>query len=136
MVAHGLKSSALHMGATALSQKMAAIERKLSVTSEALAPDESRRPSRTSRPSSPRFGPTREADRGAPGASGLHDPHLDAPAHEAGDLRDVDLVHDVCAVLLDRADAQIQPVGDLLRRNPSATRRATSTRAPKASGPR
>jgi hypothetical protein len=40
MIAHGLKSSALHMGATGLSQRMAAIERKLSATSEALSPGE------------------------------------------------------------------------------------------------
>ena len=40
MVAHGLKSSALHMGATALSQRMAAIEKKLTATSEPLGPDE------------------------------------------------------------------------------------------------
>jgi len=39
-VAHGLKSSALHMGATGLSQRMAAIERKLSSTSEALSNEE------------------------------------------------------------------------------------------------
>lgn len=40
MVAHGLKSSALHMGASALSQRMAAIERKLTATSDALGPDD------------------------------------------------------------------------------------------------
>ncbi len=39
-IAHGLKSSALHMGATALSESMAAIEKKLSGTREALRPDE------------------------------------------------------------------------------------------------
>jgi HPt (histidine-containing phosphotransfer) domain-containing protein len=40
MIAHGLKSSALHMGATGLSQRMAAIERKLTATPEALSPEE------------------------------------------------------------------------------------------------
>ena len=39
-IAHGLKSSALHMGATGLSQRMAAIERKLSATAETLSPGE------------------------------------------------------------------------------------------------
>jgi len=42
MTAHALKSSALHMGATGLSQRMAAIERKLSATPEALSPEEIR----------------------------------------------------------------------------------------------
>jgi HPt (histidine-containing phosphotransfer) domain-containing protein len=40
MIAHGLKSSALHMGATGLSQRMAAIERKLSAPAETLSRDE------------------------------------------------------------------------------------------------
>jgi HPt (histidine-containing phosphotransfer) domain-containing protein len=39
-IAHGLKSSSLHMGATALSERMAAIEKKLARTSEALDPAE------------------------------------------------------------------------------------------------
>jgi HPt (histidine-containing phosphotransfer) domain-containing protein len=40
MIAHGLKSSALHMGATGLSKRMAAIETKLSATAETLSPGE------------------------------------------------------------------------------------------------
>jgi HPt (histidine-containing phosphotransfer) domain-containing protein len=39
-IAHGLKSSALHMGADGLSQCMAEIERKLTKTREELRPDE------------------------------------------------------------------------------------------------
>jgi HPt (histidine-containing phosphotransfer) domain-containing protein len=35
-IAHGLKTSALHMGATGLSERMAAIEEKLAASGEAL----------------------------------------------------------------------------------------------------
>jgi HPt (histidine-containing phosphotransfer) domain-containing protein len=39
-IAHGLKSSALHMGAAALSERMAAIEKRLSLPGERISPEE------------------------------------------------------------------------------------------------
>jgi HPt (histidine-containing phosphotransfer) domain-containing protein len=39
-ISHGLKSSALHMGAAALSARMAEVERRLSLGGGALSPDD------------------------------------------------------------------------------------------------
>ena len=112
-IVHGLKSSALHMGATELSETHGGAR------GDGSAHRRRRSQPGTSRPRSADFGAVAPALRKYAGdltpRQDLTRPGLDAPAHEARDLLDVDLVHDVRAVLLHRAHAQVEAVGDLLR---------------------